>query len=97
MLFAFVCKDKPGHLNVRMDTRPAHLEYLNKLNAEGTLKMAGPFLDADGKSNGTLAIVSAETIDAAKAIADADPYTKAGLFETVEIKPFNWVFNNPEA
>lgn len=41
MLFAFVCKDKPGHLNVRMDTRPAHVEHLNKLNAEGTLKIAG--------------------------------------------------------
>jgi uncharacterized protein YciI len=97
MLFAFVCKDKPGHLNVRMDTRPAHVEHLNKLNAEGTLKMAGPFLDAEGKPNGSLVIVSAETIEAAKAIADSDPYTKAGLFESVEVKPFNWVFNNPEA
>ncbi|MFB2566869.1 YciI-like protein [Rhizobium sp. IMFF44] len=97
MLFAFVCKDKPGHLNVRMDTRPAHLEHLNKLNAEGTLKMAGPFLDADGKPNGSLVVVKAESAEAAKAIADADPYTKAGLFESVEIKPFNWVFNNPEA
>lgn len=97
MLFAFVCKDKPGHLNVRMEARPAHVEHLNKLNAEGTLKMAGPFLDAEGKPNGSLVVVSAETIEAAKAIADADPYTKAGLFESVEIKPFNWVFNNPEA
>ncbi|TWB51988.1 hypothetical protein FBZ98_105474 [Rhizobium sp. ERR 922] len=97
MLFAFVCKDKPGHLNVRMETRPAHLEHLNKLNAEGTLKMAGPFLDAEGKPNGSLVIVEAESVEAAKALADADPYTKAGLFESVEIKPFNWVFNNPEA
>ncbi|MQB45325.1 YciI-like protein [Rhizobium sp. ICMP 5592] len=97
MLFAFVCKDKPGHLNVRMDTRPAHVEHLNKLNAEGTLKMAGPFLDADGKPNGSLVIVNAETIEAAQAIADSDPYAKAGLFESVEVKPFNWVFNNPEA
>lgn len=97
MLFAFVCKDKPGHLNVRMEARPAHVEHLNKLNAEGTLKMAGPFLDTEGKPNGSLVVVSAETIEAAKAIADADPYTKAGLFESVEIKPFNWVFNNPEA
>jgi uncharacterized protein len=97
MLFAFVCKDKPGHLQVRMDTRPAHLEYLNKLNAEGALKMAGPFLDGDGKPCGTLAIFDADSMDAAKAIADADPYAKAGLFESVEIKPFNWVFNNPEA
>ena len=97
MLFAFVCKDKPGHLNVRMEARPAHVEHLNKLNAEGTLKMAGPFLDTEGKPDGSLVVVSAETIEAAKAIADADPYTKAGLFESVEIKPFNWVFNNPEA
>jgi uncharacterized protein YciI len=80
-----------------MDTRPVHLEHLNRLNAEGTLKMAGPFLDAEGKPNGSLVIVSAETIEAAKAIADSDPYTKAGLFESVEVKPFNWVFNNPEA
>ncbi|MBB6488292.1 YciI-like protein [Rhizobium lusitanum] len=97
MLFAFVCKDKPGYLNVRMETRPAHLEYLNKLNAEGTLKMAGPFLDTEGKPNGSLVVVKADSVEAAVAIADADPYTKAGLFESVEIKPFNWVFNNPEA
>ena len=97
MLFAFVCKDKPGYLNVRMETRSAHVEHLNKLNAEGTLKMAGPFLDSEGKPNGSLVIVEAESVEAAVAIADADPYTKAGLFESVEIKPFNWVFNNPEA
>ena len=97
MLFAFICTDKPGHLNVRMETRPAHVEHLNKLNAEGTLKIAGPFLDADGKPCGSLVIVKADSIEAARAIADADPYNKAGLFETVEVKPYNWVFNNPEA
>jgi uncharacterized protein YciI len=97
MLFAFVCKDKPGHLNVRMETRPEHVEHLNKLNADGILKMAGPFLDADSKPCGSLIVVNAASVDAAKAIADSDPYTKAGLFESVEIKAFNWVFNNPEA
>jgi uncharacterized protein YciI len=97
MLFAFVYKDKPGHLNVRMEARPAHLEHLTKLNEQGTLKMAGPFLDGDGKSCGTLVIVSAETIDLAKALADSDPYVKAGLFESVEVQAFNWTFNNPEA
>ncbi|PZM09586.1 YciI-like protein [Rhizobium tubonense] len=97
MLFAFVCKDKPGHLNVRMETRPEHIEHLNKLNSEGTLKMAGPFLDADGKPCGSLIVINAADIDAAKALADSDPYAKAGLFESVEIKAFNWAFNNPEA
>ncbi|MBB4230932.1 YciI-like protein [Rhizobium mongolense] len=97
MLFALLCKDKPGHLNTRMETRAAHLEYLNKLNAEGALTMAGPFLDGEGKPCGSLVMVKADTAEAAKAFADADPYAKAGLFESVEIKPFNWVFNNPEA
>ncbi|MGO6813579.1 hypothetical protein ELI30_21945 [Rhizobium leguminosarum] len=97
MLFALLCKDKPGHLNVRMDTRPTHIEYLNKLNAESTLKIAGPFLDDDGKPCGSLIIVEAESKEAARALADADPYAKAGLFESVDVKAYNWVFNKPEA
>jgi uncharacterized protein YciI len=97
MLFAFVCKDKPDHLNVRMETRPEHVEHLDALNAAGTLKMAGPFLDPEGKPCGSLVIVEAETIEAATAIADSDPYAKAGLFSSVEVQPFNWVFNKPEA
>ncbi len=95
MLFAFLCTDKPGHLQVRMDTRPAHVEHLNKLNAEGTLKFAGPFLDDDGKPNGSLVVVEAADIAAARTIAEADPYYLAGLFEKVDVKPWNWVFNNP--
>jgi hypothetical protein len=97
MLFAFLCTDKPGHLSVRMETRPAHLDHLNRLNAEGTLKMAGPFLDDDGKPNGSLVIVEAEDMAAARALAEADPYYQAGLFEKIEVKPYNWVFNKPEA
>src|SRR5215475_4807060 len=97
MLFALLCKDKPGQLALRLETRPAHVEHLNKLDAEGTLKMAGPFLDADGKPCGSLVIISAENIEAAKALADADPCAKVGLFESVDVKPFNWVFKNPEA
>ena len=97
MLFAFLCTDKPGHLNVRMETRPAHVDWLNGLNAEGKLKMAGPTLNAEGKPMGSLVVIVAEDQAAAEALAAQDPYAKAGLFEKVEIRPFNWVFNNPEA
>ena len=97
MLFAFLCTDKPGHLNVRMENRPPHVEWLNGLDTDGTLKIAGPFLDSDGKPNGSLVIVQADDLEAATALAAQDPYAKAGLFEKVEIKPYNWVFNNPEA
>lgn len=97
MLFALLCTDKPDHLQVRLDTRPAHVDFLNGLNAEGKLKMAGPFLGDDGKPCGSLVVIEAEDRAAAEALAAADPYAKAGLFEKVEIKPFNWVFNKPEA
>lgn len=97
MLFAVLCTDKPNALQVRMDARPAHVEFLNDLNAKGTLAFAGPFLDDAGKPNGSLVVLKAETIEDARAIAAADPYAKAGLFANVDIKPWSWVFNKPEA
>jgi uncharacterized protein YciI len=97
MLFAFLCKDKPDHLQVRLDNRPAHVEHLNALNAAGTLKFAGPFLGDDGKPTGSLVVVEAADKEAAEKLAAADPFAKAGLFESVDIKAWNWVFNNPAA
>ena len=69
MHFAFLCKDKPGSLQVRLDTRPEHLAYLNALNADGKLGFAGPFLGDDGKPTGSLVVVKAETIEEARRIA----------------------------
>lgn len=97
MLFALVCTDKPNSLELRMSTRPDHLAFLQSLNEAGTLKIAGPTLDADDKPAGSLIVVEAADRDTARAIADDDPYAKAGLFASVEIKPFNWVINNPDA
>jgi uncharacterized protein YciI len=95
MLFALICKDKPGHLHVRQDTRPDHLAFLGRLNDEKKVAFAGPFLDAEGKSIGTLAMIEAPDLESAKAIAASDPYAKAGLFESTEIRAWNWVINKP--
>jgi uncharacterized protein YciI len=95
MLFAVICNDKPGHLQVRTDNRPEHVAFLEKINAEGKLAFAGPFLDADGKSCGSLVVLEAPDLDSAKALAAQDPFAKVGLFEKVEIRPWNWVFNKP--
>jgi uncharacterized protein YciI len=91
MIFTLICKDKPGQLETRMSNRPDHVEFLNGLNASGKLKFAGPFLNAEGKPIGSL--VALEVADR----AEAEAYAKAGLFESTEIHPWNWVFNNPEA
>ncbi len=97
MLFALICKDKPGALQVRMDTRPDHVAFLNGLNDENKLAFAGPFLDADGKPDGSMVVVEAADRAAAEQIAASDPYARAGLFQSVEIRPWNWVFNKPAA
>ena len=78
MLFAFICKDKPGILQVRLDNRPAHVAYLEKLNAEGTLKFAGPFLGDDGKPNGSLVVVEAADKAAARRSSPRTPTPRQG-------------------
>ena len=95
MIFALICKDKPGSLDVRLANRPAHLDYLASLNGAERLKFAGPLLGDDGKPIGSLLAVEAQDRQAAEALAADDPYARAGLFDSVEIHPWNWVFNAP--
>jgi uncharacterized protein YciI len=95
MLFALLCTDKPASLEVRLKNRPDHLAFLSALGAQ--VKLAGPFLDDDGKPTGSLVIIEAETLAEARAMAEADPYARAGLFASVEIKAWKWVVNAPEA
>ncbi|WP_417680730.1 YciI-like protein [Roseibium sp.] len=95
MLYALICTDKPHSLQVRLDNRPAHIEFLKDMG-DG-LKAAGPFLDDDGNMTGSLVIIEAANRDEALAVSQEDPYAKAGLFESVEIRPWNWAVKNPEA
>lgn len=95
MYFAVICKDKPGALQLRLDTRPAHVDHLNDLNARGILKLAGPMLGDDGKPMGSILIFETNTLEAAQDFAASDPFAKAGLFESVEVRAWNWTFNAP--
>lgn len=92
MLFALICSDKPGHLQVRMDNRPAHVAFLEGLGE--AMKGAGPFLGSDEKPNGSLVLIEAKDRATAEAIAAQDPYAEAGLFENVDVRPWNWVLKN---
>lgn len=81
MLFAVICRDKPGALQTRLDTRAAHLAYIE---ATGIVRMAGPFLEA-GQMCGSLVVLECESLAEAQAWAAHDPYAKAGLFDTVSV------------
>jgi uncharacterized protein YciI len=80
-LYAITCKDKPGALETRWRPAP-HLEYLA---SSKILKLAGALLDDDGNPVGSILIVETDDKAAAQAQADNDPYTAAGVFESVEI------------
>jgi uncharacterized protein YciI len=95
MLFALICTDKPDGLAIRKANRPEHLAYLKSLG--DTLKFAGPFTEEDGQTmTGSLVVVEAESLQAARKIADGDPFAKAGVFASVEIRPWKWSINNPD-
>ena len=88
MLFALICDDKPGGLDVRKANRAAHRTYLEET---GVVAQAGPFLDDDGAMTGSLVVIDVADRSAAEAWAAGDPYAKAGLFADVSIRPWNRV------
>ncbi len=90
MNFVLYCVDKADHGHVRAENRPAHLDYL-KDNRE-RIVMAGPTTTEDGSAmTGSVLVIEAADRAEAEAFAAGDPYAKAGLFESVTIKPFKKV------
>lgn len=88
MRVALICIDKPGHLEMRKANRDAHLAYIA---ATGVVEMAGPFLDADGGMCGSLVVLEVEGVQAAQDWAAGDPYAKAGLFDSVDVREWKKV------
>lgn len=94
MIFA---RDVDSSLERRKAARPAHLERLVALGDAGRLLLAGPLpcIDAEDPGPagyaGSLVVAEFESLDAAKAWADADPYVVAGVYAKVEIHPFRKV------
>ncbi len=82
MLIALIARDKPGALQIRKDTRDAHLAYIDKTSV---VSQAGPLLDDSGDMCGSLIILDVDDMGAAQTWANGDPYAAAGLFSSVEL------------
>ena len=71
--------------------RPTHRAHLHGLLDNGQLAAAGPFADGTG----ALFIYEADDIDAARGLAEADPYTLGGVIKQQTITPWVLVYSNP--
>ena len=85
MLFVIRAIDKENSLDLRMKTRAAHFDYAL---GTGAVRLGGPFLDEKGDMVGSLIIIEATDVNAARVWAANDPYAKAGLFAESEVRPW---------
>jgi uncharacterized protein YciI len=97
MYYAILCEDVENSLPLRKQARPAHLERIQALLDDGRLLAAGPHpaLDTqdpgDAGFTGSLIIAEFDSLEAATAWADSDPYVDAGVFNRVTVKPYKLV------
>ena len=93
-LFVISYIDKPNSLPVRMANRPAHLAYAHDENNPAKVKLGGPYLDDKGEMAGSLIIVEAPDKATAVRFTENDPYVKAGLFSSIDVRPYRLTLGN---
>ena len=97
MYFVIFATDKADHQEVRAAERPRHRQYIHDPGLPVRVCASGPTLAPDGETmNGSLLVVEADELTAVEAFATNDPFNQAGLFESVVIRPFNWITGRPD-
>ena len=95
MAFVIERLDRPDGGALRAHWRPAHLAWLRQAYA-ARLIIAGPLLAAasgpDAASIGWLFLMDFTDRAAAEAFCAADPYARAGLFQSTLIRPWRQSF-----
>ena len=97
MWYAIEGRDGPGVLERRTAARAAHLARLQALRDEGRLLVAGPCPAVDAEDpgpagfSGSIVIARFDSLEDARAWAEADPYVAAGVYAGVEVRPFRKV------
>ena len=92
MHYAIISEDVPNSLPLRKQARPHHLERLETLKVQGRLLIAGPHpIEGEEGFSGSLVVAEFDSLEQAKAWADADPYVAAGVSAKVPVKPFKKV------
>lgn len=98
MLYVIYAEDVADSLEKRLSVRPTHLARLQLLRNQGRLLTAGPTPAIDSNDpgaagfSGSTVIAEFDSLEAAQAWAEADPYVAAGVYAKVQVKPYKKVF-----
>ena len=98
MLYVIYAEDVADSLEKRLSVRPTHIARLQLLRDEGRLLTAGamPAIDSNEPGaagfSGSTIIAEFDSLEAAQAWAEADPYVAAGVYKTVAVKPYRKTF-----
>ena len=87
MKYAIYGFDGPEGEVKRKLYRAEHLRRLEELDATGRVVLAGPLTDKCG----SLIVIEAASLADAEAFALSDPYMVHGVFERIEVHPFQQV------
>jgi len=97
MLYAIISQDVDNSLDKRASARTEHIARLQEMKEQGRLILAGPHPAIDNTEpgsagfTGSLIVAEFDSLQSAQTWADADPYIKAGVYESVTVKPFKKV------
>ena len=97
MWYVIYSRDRPGSLDARLQARAEHLARIQALLDQGRLLLAGPrpAIDAEDPGPagflGSLVVARFDSLEDAKAWAEADPFVAAGVYEAVDVSPFRRV------
>ena len=89
--------DTEDSLERRLSVRAAHVARLQQLQDEGRLLLAGPYPAADSNDpgpagfTGSLIVAEFDSLEDAQIWAKAEPYIEAGVYASVNVKPFRKV------
>jgi uncharacterized protein YciI len=94
MPFAILTRDKPGQDKLRAEKRDEHIRYLT--SHQKKMLAGGAMLEDGGRAYGGIIIFDTEDRAEAERFAAGDPFTRAGLFDSVTVTRWRKAFFNFE-
>jgi uncharacterized protein YciI len=84
MLWVINCIDNDNTAELRAENLDTHRAYLT--SQKGIIVLAGATLSDEGEQmTGSCFVINVDSRRAAQAFSDGDPFSKAGVFKTVNI------------